>query len=125
MSPENDLVRFLGNMSTEGFGEETLRTWHCNIDCTREDGCSQTKLTCQEHVPERTVDQIIDVLVPLPISDIEVQVPLPILEKTVAEMKLAPHEQAQAVEFLQPHFINKVVDDRVTIHGQVAQFKWR
>ena len=47
--------------------------------CTSENGCSQTKLTCQEHVPERIVEQII-----------EVQVPLPILEKTVAEMKLAP-----------------------------------
>ena len=24
----------------------------CDIECTREDGCLQTKLTCQEHVPE-------------------------------------------------------------------------
>ena len=101
-------------MSTEGFGEEALRTWQCNIDCTREDGRSQTKLTCQEHVLERIVEQII-----------EVQVPLPILEKTVAEMKLAPHEHTQTVEFLQPQFINKVVDDRVTTQIQVPQFKWR
>ena len=40
--------------------------------------------------------------------------PLPILENTVAEMKLAPHEHTQTVKFLQPQFINKVVDDRVT-----------
>ena len=33
----------------------------CNVDCTSEDGCSQTKLTCQEHVPERIVEQIIEV----------------------------------------------------------------
>ena len=56
-------------------------------------------LTCQEHVPERIVEQII-----------EVQVPLPILEGTVREMKLAPHEHTQTVEFLQPQFINKVVE---------------
>ena len=43
--------------------------------------------------------------------------PLPILEKTVAEMKLAPHEHALTVEFLQPQFINKDVDDRVTMQG--------
>ena len=40
-----------------------------SIDYTSEDGCSQTKLTCQEHVPERIVEQIIDVLVPLPILE--------------------------------------------------------
>ena len=40
--------------------------------------------------------------------------PLPILEETVAEMKLAPHEHAQTVEFPQPQFITTVVDDRVT-----------
>ena len=51
--------------------------------------------------------------------------PLPILEKTVAEMKLAAHEHAQTVEFLQPQFINNVVDDRVTRQGQVPQFKYR
>ena len=49
--------------------------------------------------------------------------PLPILEKTVAEMKVAPHEHTQTVEFLQPQFINKVVDDRVTTQIQVPQFK--
>ena len=64
------------------FGNVTL------IDCTSEDGCSQAKLTCQEHVPERIVEQII-----------EVQVTLPILEKTVAEMKLAPNEHTQTIEF--------------------------
>ena len=85
MLPQGEPVRILGNMSTEGFGEETLRTWQCNIDCTREDGCSQTKLTCQEHVPERIVEQII-----------EVQVPLPILEKTVAELKLVLHEHTNS-----------------------------
>ena len=99
-------------MSTERFGEETLRTWQCNIDCTREDGCSQTKLTCQEHVPEGIVEQIMEV-------------PLSILEETVAEMKQAPHEHAPTGEFLQPQFINKVIDYRVTMQGQVPQFKWR
>ena len=66
--------------------------------------------------PERVVEQII-----------EVHVPLPILEKTVAEMKLAPHEHThtQTVEFLQPQFINEVVDDRVTTQIQVPPFKWR
>ena len=54
------------------------------MDCTSKDNSSQTKLTCQEHVPERIVEQII-----------EVQVSLLILEETVAMMKLAPHEQAQ------------------------------
>ena len=43
------------------------------------------KLTCQEHVPERIVEQIIDVLVPLSI-----------LDESVAVMKLAPHEHAQS-----------------------------
>ena len=33
-------------------------------------------------------------------------------------MKLAPHEHTQTVEFLQPQFINKVVDDRVTTQIQ-------
>ena len=56
----------------------------CDIDYTSEDGCSQTKLTCQEHVPERIVEKIIDVLVPLSI-----------LEETVGVMKLAPQEHAQ------------------------------
>ena len=56
----------------------------CDTDYTSEDGCSQTKLTCQELVPERIVEQIIDVLVPLSI-----------LEETVAVVKLAPHEHAQ------------------------------
>ena len=55
----------------------------CDIECTSEDGCSQTKLTCQD-VPERIVEQIVDVIVPLSI-----------LEETVAVMKLAPHEHAQ------------------------------
>ena len=116
--PEGEPVRILGNTSTEGFGEETLRTWQCNIDCTREDGRSQTKLTCQEHVPERIVEQII-----------EVQVPLPILEETVSVMKLAPHEHAQmtqkTAEFLQPQFIYKVGDNRVKLKRQVPQSKWR
>ena len=40
-----------------------------DIDYTSEDGCSQTKLTCHEHLPERVVEQIIDVLVPLPILE--------------------------------------------------------
>ena len=44
--------------------------------------------------------------------------PLQILEKTVAEMKLAPHEHTQTVEFFQPQFSNKVVDDRVTTQIQ-------
>ena len=56
----------------------------CDIDYTSEDGCLQTKLTCQEHVPERIVEPIIDVLMPLLI-----------LEETVAVMKLVPHEHAQ------------------------------
>ena len=54
-----------------------------DIDYTSEDGCLQTKLTCQEHVPERIVEQIIDVLVSLSL-----------LEETVAVMKLSPHEHA-------------------------------
>ena len=53
---------------------------------------------CQEHVPERFVEQIIE---------------------TVAEIKLAPHEHAQTVEFPQPQFITTVVDDRVAMPRQV------
>ena len=94
-----------------------------NIDYTSEDGCSQTKLTCQEHVPERIVEKIIDVLMPLSI-----------LEETVAVMKLAPQEHKQiptarltqkTVELPQPQFINKVVDVRVMVQRQVPQSKWR
>ena len=51
--------------------------------------------------------------------------PLPILEETVAEMKLVPHEHAQTVEFPQPQLITTVVGDRVTMQRQVPQFKWR
>ena len=29
------------------------------------------------------------------------------------------------VEFLQPQFINKIVDDRVTTQRQIPRFKWR
>ena len=43
--------------------------------------------------------------------------PLPILEETVAVMKLVPHEHTKTTqkiaEFPQPKFINEVVDDRV------------
>ena len=56
--------------------------------CTRADAHfsrAQTKLTCQEHVPERIIEQII-----------EVQVPLPILEKTVEEKKLVPNEHTKS-----------------------------
>ena len=88
-------------------------TW----DYTSKDSGSQTTLTCQEHVPERIVEQII-----------EVQVPLLILEETVAVMKLAPHEHTQTtwktVEKSQPQFINKV-DDRVKVQRQIPQSKWR
>ena len=56
----------------------------CDLEYTSEDGCSQTKLACQEHVPERIVEQIIDALMLRSI-----------LEETVAVMKLAPHEHAQ------------------------------
>ena len=54
------------------------------MDYTSKDSGLQTKLTCQEHVRERIVEQII-----------VVQVPLLILEETVAVMKLAPHEHTQ------------------------------
>ena len=54
------------------------------MDCTSEDGYSQTKLTYQEHVPERIIEQIIDVLMPLPI-----------LEELVSMKEMAPHEHAQ------------------------------
>ena len=49
------------------------------IDYTSEDGKTQTNLT-----PELIDEQIVDV-----------QMPLPILEETVAIMKLAPHEHTQ------------------------------
>ena len=87
-------VDILGNTSTEANGEETLRIRYTKgshgmrcatcMDYTSKDSSSQTKLTCQEHVPERIVEQII-----------EVQVPQLILEETVAMMKLAPHEHTQ------------------------------
>ena len=54
------------------------------MDYTSKDSSSQTKFTFQERVPERIVEQII-----------EVQVPLVILGETVAMMKLAPHEHTQ------------------------------
>ena len=86
----------------------------CNMDYTSKDSSSQTKLTCQEHVPERNVEQIIDV-----------RVSLSILEETVAVMKLAAHEHAQSTqktaEFPQPKFINKVVDDRVATQRHIPQ----
>ena len=44
--------------------------------------------------------------------------PLSILEETAAVTNLAPHEHAQTVEFHQPQFINKIVDDRVTTQRQ-------
>ena len=44
------------------------------MDYTSKDSSSQTKFTCQEHLPERIVEQII-----------EVQVPLLILEETDVE----------------------------------------
>ena len=87
---EEGPVRSLGNTSTGGFGGETLTThtrrdprytlW--NVDYTSKDGCTQMKLT-----PERIDEQIIDVLVPLPI-----------LEETVAVIKQAPHEHAQTTQ---------------------------
>ena len=68
------------NSLHEGEPRNTL----CNMDYASKDGSSQTKLTCQEHVSERIVEQIVDV-----------RVPLSILEETVAVMKLAPHEHTQ------------------------------
>ena len=56
----------------------------CDIDYTSEDGCLQTKHTYQEHVPERNVEQIIDVLMPLSI-----------LEESVGVLRLAPRAHAQ------------------------------
>ena len=47
------------------------------------------------------------------------------LEETAAVMKVAIHEYAQTVEFHQPQFINKFVDDRVKVQRQVPQSKWR
>ena len=55
------------------------------MDYTSEDGCLQTKLTCQEHVPERIVEQIIDVLVRH----------CRFWKRIVAVTKLGPHEHAQ------------------------------
>ena len=61
--------------------------------------------------------------------------PPPILEETVAIMKLATHEHIQTGPdgpadaedswFAQPQFINKVGDDRVTTQRQIPQSKWR
>ena len=87
------------------------------MDYTSTDGSSQTKLTCQEHVSERIVDQIVDV-----------RVPLSIWEETVAVMNLAPHEHTQktqkTVEKSQPQSINKAYD-RVKTQRQIPQSKWR
>ena len=73
--------------------------------------CSQTKLT-SERIDEHIVD---------------VRVPLPILKETVSVMKLAPLEHAQmtqkTAEFLQPQFINNVVDDRLKVRRHVPQSK--
>ena len=81
------------------------------MDYTSTDGSSQTKLTCQEHVSERIVDQIVDV-----------RVPLSIWEETVAVMNLAPHEHTQTtqktVEKSQPQSINKAYD-RVKTQRQI------
>ena len=60
-----DLVQKHSERIQEGEPRYTLY----NIDYTSEDGCSQTKLTCQEHVPERIVEKIMNVLVPLPFLD--------------------------------------------------------
>ena len=77
-------LKDLAKKHSECTQERESRYTLYNIDYTSEDGCSQTKLTCQENVPERIVEQIIEVLVPLSI-----------LKETVAVMKLAPHEHPQ------------------------------
>ena len=64
----------------------------------------KTKLT-----PEWVDEQIVDA-----------RTPLSILEETAAVMQLAPHEHAQTVEFPQPQFTSKVVDDRVKVQRQVG-----
>ena len=93
--------------------KEIERNTLCNMDYTSKDGSSQTKLTCQEHVSERIVEQIVDVRVPLS-------------KETVAVMKMAPHENTQTtqktVEKSQPQFIKKV-DDRVKTQRQIPQSK--
>ena len=85
------------------------------MDYTSKDSGSQTKLTCQEHVPERIVEQII-----------EVQVPLLILEETVDmnKHKPVPKTTHKTVEKYQPQFIKKV-NDRVKVQRQIPQSKWR
>ena len=75
-----EMVKKHSEFATRG---EPLNTLF-NMDYTSKDGSSQTKLTCQEHVSERIVEQIVDV-----------RVPLSILEETIAVMKLAPHEHTQ------------------------------
>ena len=72
--------RNIQNSLHKGESRNTL----CNMDHTSKDGRSQTRLTCQEHVSERIVEQIVDV-----------RVPLSILEETFAVMKLVPHEHTQ------------------------------
>ena len=61
MLPEGEPVRIL----SETRRRKDLVKKHSEFDsvtltCTSEDRCSQTKLTCQEHVPERIVEQIIE-----------------------------------------------------------------
>ena len=68
---EGEPVRILGNTSTEGFGEETLRTSHARrgadvfrcatVDYTSQDGKAQTVKLRTHVTPERIVEQIIDV----------------------------------------------------------------
>ena len=58
---DGERVRILGNTSTEGSGEETLRTWHqdesrvmrcLTLTTPAKTVVSRRRLMCQENVPE-------------------------------------------------------------------------
>ena len=68
---------------TEGFGEETLRTWH--QEESRVTRCA-TLTTPAKTVGRRLTPELIDEQI------VDVRVPLPILKDTLSVMKLVPHE---------------------------------
>ena len=132
LSPEGEPVRILGNTSTEGIGEETLRIRYkkesldtlCNMLTTPEKTIVRRR-SFRARVNRRTDRRCACASVDFGRDRRSV-------------MQLAPHEHAQTVEFPQPQFINKGVDDRVkvqrtgpTVHVErdvsesVQRQKWR
>ena len=99
---DGEPVRILGNTSSEGFGEETLRI--------RYEKGSRAARRVSLTTPAKTVVHRRS-------------------SRQSESTKCVRHMNTQmtqkTVEFLQPQFINKVVDHRVTTQRQIPLSKWR